>query len=108
MVLVFYTLHEGDFGGTNDNRIRGYTEILKNKKIVLDFEVKMQQALPRHLLGRIMGALALTKFGFYPLSVALGGILVAHYGPVFVFLLNGTLLLIPCIFGLFQHELREL
>jgi hypothetical protein len=27
----------------------------------------MQQALPRHLMGRIMGALALTNFGFYPL-----------------------------------------
>ncbi|HJT56771.1 MAG TPA: MFS transporter [Ktedonobacteraceae bacterium] len=68
----------------------------------------MQQALPRQLLGRIMGALALTNFGFYPLSVALGGILVAHYGPIFVFLLNGMLLLIPCIFGLFQREFREL
>lgn len=68
----------------------------------------MQQALPRHLLGRVMGALALTNFGFYPLSVALGGILVAHYSPLFVFLLNGMLLLIPCIFGLFQREFREL
>ncbi|HEX6477963.1 MAG TPA: MFS transporter [Ktedonobacteraceae bacterium] len=68
----------------------------------------MQQALPRHLMGRIMGALALTNFGFYPLSVALGGILVAHYGPIFVFLLNSTLLLIPCIFGLFRREFREL
>ena len=68
----------------------------------------MQQALPRQLLGRIMGALALTNFGFYPLSVALGGLLVANYGPIFVFLLNGMLLLIPCIFGLFQREFREL
>ena len=68
----------------------------------------MQQALPRHLLGRIMGALALTNFGFYPLSVALGGILVAHYGPIIVFLLSGTLLLVPCIYGLFQREFREL
>lgn len=68
----------------------------------------MQQALPRDLMGRIMGALALTNFGFYPLSVALGGILVAHYGPIIVFLLSGTLLMLPCIFGLFQREFREL
>ena len=68
----------------------------------------MQQALPRHLMGRVMGALALTNFGFYPLSVALGGILVARYGPIIVFLLSGTLLLIPCIYGLFQREFREL
>ncbi len=68
----------------------------------------MQQALPRHLMGRIMGALALTNFGFYPLSVALGGILVAHYGPIIVFLLSGTLLLVPCIYGLFQREFREM
>ena len=68
----------------------------------------MQQALPRHLLGRIMGALALTNYGFYPLSVALGGILVARYGPICVFLLSGTLLMLPCIYGLFQREFREL
>jgi hypothetical protein len=68
----------------------------------------MQQALPRHLMGRIMGALALTNFGFYPLSVALGGTLVARYGPIIVFLLSGMLLLIPSIYGLFQREFREL
>jgi MFS family permease len=68
----------------------------------------MQQALPRHLMGRIMGALALTNYGFYPLSVALGGILVAHYGPICVFLLSGSLLMLPCVYGLFQHEFREL
>ncbi len=68
----------------------------------------MQQSLPRHLMGRIMSALAFTNFGFYPLSVALGGILVAHYGPILVFLLNGALIAGPCIFGLCSSEFRRL
>ena len=68
----------------------------------------IQQTLPRHLMGRIMGALAFTNYGFYPLSVAAGGILVAHYGPTLSFLLNGALIAIPCILGLFSSELRRL
>ena len=68
----------------------------------------IQQVLPRHLMGRIMGAFAFTNFGFYPLSVALGGVLVAHYGLVLVFLLNGAFISIPCILGLFSSEFRKL
>ena len=68
----------------------------------------IQQTLPRHLMGRIMGAFAFTNFGFYPLSVALGGILVAHYGSVLAFLLNGALISVPCILSLFSSEFRKL
>lgn len=60
----------------------------------------MQQVLPRSLMGRIMGALALTNFGFYPLSVALGGLAVTLYGPLFIFLLNGVLIVVPCLYAI--------
>lgn len=60
----------------------------------------MQQVLPRPLMGRIMGALALTNFGFYPLSVALGGVVVALYGPLFLFLLDGALIMVPCVYSI--------
>lgn len=60
----------------------------------------MQQVLPRPLMGRIMGALALTNFGFYPLSVALGGVIVARSGPLFLFLLDGALIVAPCVYSI--------
>lgn len=67
-----------------------------------------QQVLPRHLMGRIMSAFAFTNFGFYPLSVAVGGFVVAHYGSLPVFLLGSALLAIPAAVGVFQHEFRNL
>jgi MFS family permease len=69
---------------------------------------QVQQIFPRHLMGRIMSAFALTNFGLYPLSVAVAGIIVAHYGPIAVFVMNGVLVAVPCIIGGFQRELREL
>ncbi len=68
----------------------------------------MQHVLPRSLLGRIMSALAVTNFGFFPLSVALGGFLVAHYGSLFIFLLNAILIALPAAWGLCQPECWKL
>src|SRR5207302_638837 len=72
------------------------------------FITVMQQVLPRHLLGRIMSALAFANFGFYPLSVALGGSLVAHSGVTLIFLADTVLIGGPCVFGLFQREFQAL
>lgn len=68
----------------------------------------IQQALPRHLMGRIMGAIAFMNFGFYPLSVAFGGFFVAHSGPTLMFVAEGVLIAVPALFGLFQREFKEL
>jgi MFS family permease len=68
----------------------------------------MQQVLPRHLLGRIMAALAFANFGFYPLSAAVGGLVVSHFGPTIMFLAWGVLIGGPCIFGLFQRQFWDL
>ncbi len=72
------------------------------------FITMMQQVLPRHLLGRIMSALAFANFGSYPLSVALGGSLVAHSGVTLIFLADAVLIGVPCVFGLFQREFQAL
>lgn len=69
---------------------------------------QVQQIFPRHLMGRIMSAFAFTNFGLYPLSVAVAGIIVAHYGPISVFVMNGILIAVPCIIGGFQREFRGL
>jgi MFS family permease len=71
------------------------------------FITVMQQALPRHLLGRIMSALAFANFSFYPLSVALGGSLVAQFGVVLIFLADTALIGVPCVFGLLQREFQQ-
>jgi MFS family permease len=68
----------------------------------------MQQVLPRHLLGRIMAALAFANFGFYPLSVAAGGVTVSNFGPTIMFLAWGALIGVPCVFGLFQRQFWDL
>ncbi|HLZ59182.1 MAG TPA: MFS transporter [Ktedonosporobacter sp.] len=67
----------------------------------------IQQALPRHLMGRFMGALAFANFGSYPLSAGLASIVVAHYGPIPIFLISESLIIGPCIFGLFQREFQQ-
>src|SRR6266571_750899 len=49
----------------------------------------IQQIIPRHLLGRIMGVFMFASFGSYPLSVAIVGTIVAHLGPAIIFPLSG-------------------
>jgi hypothetical protein len=67
----------------------------------------MQQRLPRHLLGRIMGVLMLASFGSFPLSVAIAGIVVNRFGPAILFPVSGAALFGAIVFGLLQRELRE-
>lgn len=68
----------------------------------------IQQIIPRHLLGRVMGVLMFASFGTYPLSVAIVGVIVARLGPTIIFPVSGAVLCIAIVFGLFQRELREL
>ncbi|HLG78926.1 MAG TPA: MFS transporter, partial [Ktedonobacteraceae bacterium] len=64
--------------------------------------------IPRHLMGRIMGILLFASFGTYPISVALGGVLTNHFGPVILFPFSGLILGLTILFGISQRELREL
>ena len=68
----------------------------------------IQQIIPRHLLGRVMGAFMFASFGSYPLSVAIVGTIVARLGPAIIFPISGAVLGIAVVFGLFQKQLREL
>lgn len=72
------------------------------------FFTLLQQRLPRHLLGRIMGTLMFASLGTYPLSVALGGAVVARLGPVVIFPAGGILLALAITYGFFQREVREM
>jgi len=68
----------------------------------------LQLTIPRHLMGRAMGLLMFTALGTYPISVALGGILTAQFGPTVLFPFSGLLLGLAILFGIAQRELREL
>ena len=68
----------------------------------------IQQRLPRALLGRIMGAFMFANFGLYPISVAVGGVVVDRLGPAIIFPITGGMLFLAILYGLFQPELRNL
>lgn len=68
----------------------------------------IQLAIPRHLLGRVMGVLLFSSFGVYPLSVALAGMLSNRYGPAILFPFGGLLMGLVMLFGMTQRALREI
>ena len=74
---------------------------------VLFFTVT-QQLAPRHLLGRVMSVLMLANLGVYPLSVALGGVVITHFGPAVLFVATGGLMGLAALFGWLQPEMRQL
>ena len=84
--------------------IEGLTNSLGN----VTFSTIIQQKFPRHLLGRISGAFTTCEFSLHPISIALSGIIVAHWGSVPVFLINGMLGLLCLSFALCQREIREM
>jgi hypothetical protein len=67
----------------------------------------LQQRIPRHLMGRIMGVMLFTALGSYPLSVALAGVLTTTVGPIILFPSSGAVLILAILFGLAHKELRE-
>jgi MFS family permease len=68
----------------------------------------IQLAIPRHLMGRVMGLLLFSSFGVYPLSVALAGVLSNQLGPAIFFPLSGLLLALAMLLGMTQRALREI
>jgi hypothetical protein len=68
----------------------------------------LQQQLPRHLLGRVMGVVMFCVFGLYPLSVTLAGGITTKFGPVVMFPISGIAMAAAITFGLLQGELRNL
>lgn len=74
---------------------------------VLFFTV-VQRAIPRHLMGRVMGLLMLSSSGMYPLSVAVAGVLSNQFGPAILFPFCGLLLALVMLFGMTQRVFREI
>ncbi len=79
-----------------------------NSVITVLLFTAIQLAIPRQLMGRVMGLLMFSSFGLYPLSVALAGVLSNQFGPAILFPFGGLLLGLVMVFGMTQRALREL
>jgi MFS family permease len=79
-----------------------------NSVITVLLFTAIQLAIPRHLMGRVMGLLMFSSFGLYPLSVALAGVLSNQFGPAILFPFGGLLLGLVMVFGMTQKALREI
>jgi hypothetical protein len=67
----------------------------------------LQRWAQPQLLGRLMGLVLLASFGIFPVSVALGGIVVHDFGPAPFFPIAGALLGTAVLGGLTQRSWRE-
>lgn len=66
-----------------------------------------QRWAPPALLGRLMSFLLVASFGVFPVSVALGGLLVRALGPAPVFPLSASFLALAIVGGLTQRQWRR-
>jgi predicted MFS family arabinose efflux permease len=66
-----------------------------------------QRWAPPDMLGRLMGLVLLGSFGIFPVSVALGGVVVHNFGPDPFFPVAGTVLAVAVLAGLTQRTWRE-
>ena len=82
----------------------GITNAMSNVLLI----TLIQQKLPRGLIGRIMGAFMFANFGLYPLSVAVGGLVVDRFGPAILFPITGVMMFGAILYGIAQRELRDL
>jgi hypothetical protein len=67
-----------------------------------------QRWAPQHLLGRLTGLLLLASFGVFPISVALGAVVVHDLEPAPFFPLAAAALAAAAIIGLSQQSWRDL
>jgi MFS family permease len=79
-----------------------------NSAIVVLLFTAIQLAIPRHLMGRVMGVLMFSSFGLYPVSVALAGVLSNQFGPAILFPFGGLLIGLAMLFGMTQKAVREI
>ena len=67
----------------------------------------VQQLAPRELLGRAMAAITFMQTGSFPVSVALAGLVVGHWGLAAAFAAGGIGVLAVAAFGAGQRVLRD-
>jgi hypothetical protein len=74
----------------------------------VSFITLVQQYLPRHLMGRFMGALGFANYGLFPISVALAGFALTAIGPAPLITGAGLLTLVGIVGVLIPPDIRGL
>jgi DHA3 family tetracycline resistance protein-like MFS transporter len=67
----------------------------------------VQQLAPREMLGRVMALMTFVQTGSFPISVALAGFAVGHWGLVRSFLAGGLGVLLVALLGVTQRVVRD-
>lgn len=68
----------------------------------------VQEIFPERFMGRIWGVITFATYGFYPLSVFIGGVVTVRFGPAIMFFVSGITLTVAAIVGLLHREIREI
>jgi len=68
----------------------------------------VQEVFPAQFMGRIWGVIMFATYGFYPLSVFIGGVITIHLGPSLMFFISGLTLTIAAVVGLLNRDIRAL
>lgn len=68
----------------------------------------VQQSLPRHLMGRFMGALGFANFGLFPISAAVAGLLIGTFGPATIISGAGLLTILVIALAAIPPDIRRL
>lgn len=68
----------------------------------------VQEIFPAQFMGRIWGVIMFATYGFYPLSVFIGGVITIHLGPSLMFFISGLTLTVAAVVGLLSREIRAL
>lgn len=68
----------------------------------------IQRWAPPRVLGRVMGALVLSAFGIFPISVAFGALVVNGLGPAAFFPISAGILAVAVLGGLASARWRDL
>ncbi|MHB1526772.1 MAG: MFS transporter [Candidatus Dormibacteria bacterium] len=66
-----------------------------------------QRWVPKELMGRVMGLMLVASFGIFPVSVALGALVVHAFGPAPFFPFASAAIAIAILVGLSQRSWRE-
>jgi predicted MFS family arabinose efflux permease len=67
----------------------------------------VQQLVPREMLGRAMAAMTFMQTGSFPISVALAGLVVDHWGLTTAFAAGGAGVLAVALLGACQRVVRH-
>lgn len=104
LTFALFPLAGGLVGATLVLTLAGILNGLIN---VMYFTV-VQEVFPAQFMGRIWGVIMFATYGFYPLSVFIGGVITIHMGPSLMFFISGLTLTIAAVVGLLNRDIRAL